>query len=166
MFENLELPPELSKHLVSMTPILGISGNLEVQSFHILTKYFPMKNNRFLLSLDCDEIPEELSLNVLRKGEDRILIAVLTNVRLQEKSLKKGQEIEVPVYIHSVISFELKLVEVLSSSDNEKIIVYEVLYANGVAGLDPSFNDDVTIAKTLEVMSLTAVDTLVNRRKI
>ncbi|MHA1552250.1 MAG: hypothetical protein ACTSUP_04515 [Candidatus Heimdallarchaeaceae archaeon] len=36
----------------------------------------------------------------------------------------------------------------------------------GVAGLDPTFNDKVTLAKTIEIMSLSAVDNYIIERKI
>ena len=50
--------------------------------------------------------------------------------------------------------------------NEEYFAILEVVQASGVAGLDPDFNDNITLAKTLEVMSLTAVDTYVIEKKL
>jgi hypothetical protein len=166
MFDQLQLPAELSKLMVSITPILGINGKIEEHNLYVLTKYFPIGNNRFVLSFSDKEIPSELTLNVLRKGEDSKIITALTETLIDKDKLKSGMKINSPFYIHSVISFEAKLLQTLDLEDEETIAVFEIVHASGVAGLDPDFNDDITLAKTLEVMSLTAVDTYVIKRKI
>lgn len=166
MFEQLQLPAELSKLMVSFTPLLGISGNIENHKLYVLTNYFPINNNRLVISFSEREIPKEITLNVLRKGEDSKILAALANQSLKVENLKKSSNFEAPLYIHSVISFEAKLVQVLDIGKEEFLAIFEVVQANGVAGLDPDFNDEITLAKTLEVMSLTAVDTYVIKRKL
>jgi len=166
MFEQLQLPAELSKLMVSFTPLLGISGNIENHKLYVLTKYFPINNNRLVISFSEREIPKEITLNVLRKGEDSKILAALANQSLKVENLKKSSNFEAPLYIHSVISFEAKLVQVLDVDEEEFLAIFEVVQASGVAGLDPDFNDEITLAKTLEVMSLTAVDTYVIKRKL
>jgi len=166
MFEQLQLPAELSKLMVSFTPLLGISGNIENHKLYVLTKYFPINNNRLVISFSEREIPKEITLNVLRKGEDSKILAALANQSLDVENLKKCSNFETPLYIHSVISFEAKLVQVLKVDEEEFLAIFEVVQASGVAGLDPDFNDEITLAKTLEVMSLTAVDTYVIKRKL
>ncbi len=166
MFEQLQLPAELSKLMVSFTPLLGISGNIENHKLFVLTNYFPINNNRLVISFSEREIPKEITLNVLRKGEDSKILAALANQSLKVENLKKSSNFEAPLYIHSVISFEAKLVQVLDVDEEEFLAIFEVVQASGVAGLDPDFNDEITLAKTLEVMSLTAVDTYVIKRKL
>jgi len=166
MFDQLELPAELCKYLVSVTPILGISGTIKDHKLHVLTKFFPLKNTQMILVFSDDNIPDELTLNLLRKGEDMVLISAYKKEQLDSKMLKNSKEIQSPFYVHSVVSFEAKLNEKIVSNANSFLALYDIILGKGVAGLDPSFNDDVTIAKTIEVMSLTAVDTLIVKRKI
>lgn len=166
MFEQLQLPAELSKLMVSFTPLLGISGNIENHKLYVLTNYFPINNNRLVISFSKREIPKEITLNVLRKGEDSKILAALANQSLEVENLKKSSNFETPLYIHSVISFGAKLVQVLNVDEEEFLAIFEVVQASGVTGLDPDFNDEITLAKTLEVMSLTAVDTYVIKRKL
>jgi hypothetical protein len=166
MFDQVKLPPDLCNYLVSISPLLAIGGNIEEQDLFVLTKYFPLNECRILLALPKNGIPDEISLNLLRKGEDRILISAYNQGQLESKLVKTGNSISAPIYIHSVISFEAKLIGEIEIDSDENIAIYEIIDASGVAGLDPDFNDGVTIAKTLEVMSLTAVDTLVIERKI
>ncbi len=166
MFDQLQLPANLCNLMVSITPLLGISGTIEEHRLHVLTKYFPITKNRIIIAFSNKEIPSELTLNVLRKGEDNKILAALTEQSLDSQNLKKGGRIESPLYIHSVVSFEVKLLQILDIESEEYLAVFEVVNASGVAGLDPDFNDNITLAKTLEVMSLTAVDTYVIKRKL
>ena len=166
MFDQLQLPAELSNLMVSITPILGISGKKEEHKLFVLPKYFSIGNNRLVIAFPEKEIPSEVSLNVLRKGEDSKIITALSGSTLDVQNLEEGRTISSPHYIHSVISFEAKLIQVLEIESGENLAVFEVIQARGVAGLDPDFNDQITLAKTLEVMSLTAVDTYVIKRKI
>lgn len=166
MFDQLELPAELSKYLVSVTPILGISGTIDDHELYVITKYFPLGNNKMIISIPDGSIPDNLTLNILRKGEDRMLISVYKKEKLETKILKDSKEIQSPFYVHSVVSFEAKLSEKININNNSRLAIYDIIRAVGVAGLDPSFNDDVTVAKTIEVMALTAVDTLVVKRKV
>jgi hypothetical protein len=166
MFDQLELPTELSKYLVSVTPILGINGTIDDHELYVITKYFYLGNNKLILSISDGSIPDNLSLNLLRKGEDRMLISAYKKEKLESKMLKDSKEIQSPFYVHAVVSFGAELSEKIDISINSKLAVYDIVQAIGVAGLDPSFNDDVTIAKTIEVMALTAVDTLVVERKL
>jgi len=166
MFDNLDLPPELSEYLVSITPILGLSGTMDNYDLYVISKYFPLPNNKILILAEFDEIPKELTLNVLRKGEDAVLISAYNKSSLPEKAIAGSNKINSPFYTRSIVVFELRLEKELQYEATEKLAVYSVVHAHGVAGLDPSFNDEVTIAKTFEVMSLTAVDNLVIKRKL
>ena len=166
MFDQLQLPAELSSLMVSITPLLGISGNIDEHKLYVLTKYFPLSNNRLVISFSVKEIPSEITLNILRKGEDSKIPAALSNQSLEEKNLKESTKITSPFYIHSIVSFEAKLLQVLDVGNEEHLAIFEVVQASGVAGLDPDFNDNITLAKTLEVMSLSAVDTYVIERKL
>ena len=165
MFDQLELPAELCRYLVSVTPILGISGAIDDHELHVITKYFHLGNNKLILSFSDDSIPDNLTLNLLRKGEDRMLISAYKKEKLEHKMLKESKEIQSPFYVHAVVSFEANIREKIGTNSNSKLAIYDIVNAVGVAGLDPSFNDNVTIAKTIEVMALTAVDTLVVERK-
>ena len=166
MFDNLDLPPELSDYLVSITPILGISGVFDNYTLHVISKYIPLPDNRLLILLETNVIPKDMTLNILRKGEDDVLISAYNKSILHEKVIEKSKKIESPFYSRSVVSFELKFEHEFPTETGEKLAVFEVVHAHGVAGLDPSFNDEVTIAKTFEVMALTAVDNLVIKRKL
>ena len=166
MFDQVKLPKDLCNFLVSISPLLGIGGKVDNQELYVLTKYFPLNECRVLITLPKNGIPKELSLNILRKGEDRILISAYNKEKLESKLVSPGNEISAPIYNHSVISFEAKLFKQLEYTGDETLAIYEIVHATGVAGLDPNFNDSVTIAKTLEVMTLTSVDTLVIERKI
>lgn len=166
MFEQLQLPAELSQLLVSISPILGISGKVDDHKLYVLTKYFTLNNNKVVISFTEKDIPKEITLNILRRGEDSKILAALSNQSLEEEKLKKSSNFEAPFYIHSVISFEAKLERVVEVDSKEFLAIFKVVQASGVAGLDPDFNDEITLAKTLEVMSLTAVDTYVIKRKI
>ena len=164
MFDRLELSPSLSKYLIAISPILGITGSVENKKFYVLSKYFSLKDDRIVIDFCSDSPPEQLSLNLLRKGEDPILIAVLSNFPIEYKYFKEGRNLPVPIYLNSVISFECTLEEKLEVQDS-RIAIYKVVQASGVAGLDPDFNDEITIAKTLEVMTLAAVDTYIINKK-
>ncbi len=118
MFDSVELPSEICKHLVSITPILGISGSFDNYSLWMLPKYFPISSNQILIPFSSKEPPEELSLNILRKGEDDTMIATYKQSKLDSKVLEEGKKIE------------------------------------------------ITIAKTIEVMAPTPVDTLVVEKKL
>ena len=166
MFDQLELPAELCKYLVSVTPILGVSGTIEDHELYVITKYFQIRNNKMMLLISDGPIPDNLTLNLLRKGEDRMFISAYNKEKLESNMLKESKEIQSPSYVHSVVSFEAKLNEKVLIKSDSNIAIYEIIHAVGVAGLDPSFNDDVTISKTIEVMALTAVDTLVVERKM
>lgn len=166
MFDQLELPAELCKYLVSVTPILGVSGTIEDHELYVITKYFQIRNNKMMLLISDGPIPDNLTLNLLRKGEDRMFISAYNKEKLEYNMLKESKEIQSPSYVHSIVSFEAKLNEKVLIKSDSNIAIYEIIHAVGVAGLDPSFNDDITISKTIEVMALTAVDTLVVERKM
>ena len=166
MFDNLDLPPELSGYLVSITPVLGISGTIDNYNLYAIPKYIPLPNNKILISTEFDEIPMDMTLNVLRKGEDDVLISAYSKSILSEKALAVSKKINSPFYTRSIVVFELKFEKDLQYETKEKLAIYSVVHAHGVAGLDPSFNDEVTMTKTFEVMSLTAVDTYVIERKL
>ena len=166
MFDQLQLPAELSQLLVSISPILGISGKIDDHKLYVLTKYFPINNDRLVISFTEKDIPKEITLNILRKGEDSKILAAFSNQSLEEEKLKISSNFEAPLYIHSVISFEAKLDQVVEVDNEEFLAIFKVIQAYGAAGLDPDFNDEITLAKTLEVMSLTAVDTYVIKRKL
>ena len=158
MFDQLELPPELSQYLNSISPILGISGEIKSHKMFMLDKYISLPDNRILLFFNSEDIPEEISLNLLRKGEDKILISALTNHPLEEKYLKKGNKVAAPIYVHSVVSFEAIFVQKLLELDKGSLVIFKIIHGSGVAGLDPDFNDHITIIKTVEVMTLSPVD--------
>lgn len=165
MFDRLELSTSLAKYLLSISPVLGICGEGENSSYYMITKYFSLGEDKIIVEIGSESAPEELSLNLLRKGEDPMLIAIQKKFPIEEKYFQKGKAISTSIYVNSVISFECKLVKELNIY--KKILgVYRVVQVNGVAGLDPDFNDDVTIAKTIEVMTLAAVDTFIINRKI
>lgn len=166
MFDRLELSTSLSKYLVSISPILGISGDLDHKEYFMITKYFSLKDDRILIEICKDSAPEELSLNLLRKGEDSILMAAKSEVPINEKYFQTGKIISAPIYLNSVISFECKLDKQLVVDSGCSVAIYKIVQASGVAGLEPDFNDDVTIAKTIEVMTLAAVDAHIVIRKI
>ena len=165
MFDRLELSPKLSKYLVSISPILGITGSIADFSLQMITKYFSLDEEKVLVELHTEVAPDELSLNLLRKGEDPILIAAITGFPIDEKYFQKGKRLDVPIYLNSVISFEGKLEETIKSSLDYTLAVYKIVQVSGVAGLDPDFNDDITIAKTLEIMTLASVDTYIINKK-
>lgn len=165
MFDRLELSPALSRYLNSISPMLGITGNLENRKYFMITRYFSLKDERILVELSTNSAPKELSLNLLRKGEDPLLMAVLAHFPIEDKNFQLGEAVSVPIYVNSVISFECKLVKQLLSEVDSSIAIYKVVHACGVAGLDPEFNEQVTIAKTVEVMTLSAVDTYVINKK-
>ncbi|MBY9002096.1 MAG: hypothetical protein KGD64_14345 [Candidatus Heimdallarchaeota archaeon] len=166
MFDNLELPSSMVKYLISITPLLGISGSLEKHELHVFNNYIPLSGNRLLIQLANSDVPEALSLNILRKGEDKIIISGYNKKNLEVKYMQTTGELKVPYYIHSVLSFEAKYEQTLDYQGKEKLAIYEIISAVGVAGLDPSFNEKVTLAKTIEVMSLSAVDNYVIKRKL
>lgn len=166
MFDSVELPSEICKHLVSITPILGISGSFDDYYLWIISKYFPISSNQILIPFSSKEPPKELSLNILRKGEDDTMIAVLKQSKLNPKVLEEGKKIVAPIYNRAIITLETKLSESSLITKNQKLAIYDIVYAYGVAGLDPDFNDEITIAKTIEVMSPTSVDTLVVKKKL
>ncbi|MHA1202962.1 MAG: hypothetical protein ACTSQ4_10640 [Candidatus Heimdallarchaeaceae archaeon] len=166
MFDRLELSTSLSKYLVSISPILGISGDIENKEFFMITKYFSLKDDKILIEICKNSAPEEFSLNLLRKGEDSILMAAQSGIPINEKYFQNGTIISAPIYLNSVISFECKLDNQLLVDNGCSIAIYKIVQASGVAGLDPDFNDDVTIAKTIEIMTLAAVDTHIVNKKI
>ena len=166
MFDQLDLPLDLSQYLISISPILGISGDVNDYQLHVITQYFALSNNMILINIEKEHIPEELTLNLLRKGEDEILIAAFNQSTIEKKYLQQGKKIKTPHYLHSILSFETKVFKKLEKINKQSLAIYEVLYVNGVAGLDPTFNDRVTLAKTLEVMALSAVDKYVIEKKI
>lgn len=166
MFDRLELSPSLAKYLISISPILGVSGTIGNSEYYMITKYMPLRDNMLLLELKSKKAPEELSLNLLRKGEDGLLISVKLNSSVSDNLFIKGTVLSVPIYKNSVLSLECKLVNQLDIDTPLCLAVYEVVQASGVAGLDPDFNDEVTIAKSIEVMTLAAVDTYIINRKI
>ena len=166
MFDNLELPSSMVDYLISITPILGISGTLDNYTLHIFRKYFALSDNKLILNFAEVAIPESISLNILRKGEDNTIISGYANERLDQKLLKTSKVLNNPYYIHSVLTFEAELEERLIYQGNETLAIYKIVAAFGVAGLDPTFSDKVTLAKTIEVMSLSAVDNYIIERKI
>lgn len=166
MFDSVELPSEICKHLVSITPILGISGSFDDYYLWIISKYFPISSNQILIPFPSKEPPEELSLNILRKGEDDTMIASFKQSKLDSKVLEEGKKIVSPVYNRAIITFETRLSESSLITGKQKLAVYDIVCAYGVGGLDPDFNDEITIAKTIEVMSPTPVDTLVVKKKL
>ncbi|MCK4973130.1 MAG: hypothetical protein KAS52_07390 [Candidatus Heimdallarchaeota archaeon] len=166
MFDNLELPSSMVDYLISITPILGISGTLESYTMYVFSKYFALYDNKILLHFAESDIPETISLNILRKGEDNTIISGTKNEKLDPKRLETSKALKNPYYIHSVITFEAKLEKKLDYNGNETLAIYEVVAAFGVAGLDPTFNDKVTLAKTIEIMSLSSVDNYIIERKI
>jgi len=166
MFDSVELPSEICKYLVSITPILGISGSFDNYYLWIFPKYFPISSNQILIPFSSKEPPEELSLNILRKGEDDTMIASFKQSKLDSKVLEEGKKIAAPVYSRSIITFETRLSESSLIIGKQKLAVYDIVYAYGVGGLDPDFNDEITIAKTIEVMAPTPVDTLVVEKKL
>ena len=166
MFDNLELPSSMVDYLISITPILGISGTLDNYTLYVFSKYLALSDNNIILNFASSDVPETISLNILRKGEDSIIISGTKNEKLDQKRLKTARVLKNPYYIHSVITFEAKLEDKLDHQGNETLAIYKVVAAVGVAGLDPTFNDRVTLAKTIEVMSLSAVDNYIIERKI
>ncbi len=161
MFDRLELSPELSRYLVSISPMLGISGNLEAHNLHVITNYFALKEAKLIVDICSVSAPNEISFNLLRRGEDSILIAAYSKEQLDKNNLQKGVKINAPIYVNSVISFEAILERTIDFNEGSSLAIYKIVHVSGVAGLDPDFNDDVTIAKTIEVMTLSAVDTYV-----
>ena len=166
MFDNLELPSSMVEYLISITPILGISGTLDDYTMYVFNKYFALSDNKILIHFTESDVPEAISLNVLRKGDDNTIISGYKNEKLDEKRLETAKVLNNPYYVHSVITFEAKLEKKLDHQGKESIAIYKVVAAMGVAGLDPTFNDKVTLAKTIEVMSLSAVDNYIIERKI
>ena len=166
MFDNLELPSRLVDYLISITPILGISGTLDNYTMHVFSKYFALSDNKLVLNFATPNVPETISLNILRKGEDNTIISGYKNETLNQKHLETSKVLSTPYYVHSVLTFEAKLEDKLDYQGTETLAVYKIVAALGVAGLDPSFNDEVTLAKTIEVMSLSAVDNYIIERKI
>ena len=166
MFDNLELPSSMVDYLISITPILGISGTSESYTMYVFSKYFALSDNKILLHFSDSDIPETISLNILRKGEDNTIISGTKNEKLDQKRLETAEVLKNPYYIHSVITFEVKLEKKLDYQGNEILAIYKVVAAFGIAGLDPTFNDKVTLAKTIEIMSLSAVDNYIIERKI
>ena len=166
MFDNLELPIEMSDYLISITPLLGISGTMDEYNLYSFNKYFSISDNRLVILFSTIDIPEKMTINVLRKGEDKKIIAVHKKEKINQKFLKESRLYFLPYYIHSVISFETKLEKIIYTKDNENLAIFKIDSAVGVAGLDPTFNDKVTLAKTLEVMSMSAVDNYVIERKL
>lgn len=165
MFDSINLPAELVKLLNSITPLVGIIGNINEHKLVLIDHYFPAGKNSLLMELSLDAPVEILSVNVLRKGEDEILVKAFKGEKIDPSKLKEGQERAV-FYTNSVISFILKHKETLKQNANSCICIYDVMNAWGVAGLDPTFNDDVTLAKSLEVMAMAAVDKYVVKRKL
>ncbi|MHA1552249.1 MAG: hypothetical protein ACTSUP_04510 [Candidatus Heimdallarchaeaceae archaeon] len=60
MFDNLELPSSMVDYLISITPILGISGTLESYTMYVFSKYFALSDNKILLHFSDSDIPEIL----------------------------------------------------------------------------------------------------------
>ncbi len=166
MFDNLELPSNMVDYLISITPILGISGTLESYTTFVFSKYIALSDNKIILHFAESDIPETISLNILRKGDDNTIISGYKNEKLDLKRLKTAKVLNNPYYVHSVIIFEAKFEETLDYPGNETLAVFKIVAALGVAGLDPTFNDKVTLAKTIEIMSLSAVDNYIIERKI
>ncbi len=166
MFDNLELPSGMVDYLISITPILGISGTLDNYTMFVFRKYFALSDNKLIVHFENSDIPETMSLNILRKGEDNTILSGHKNERLDQNRLETSNVLKNPYYVHSVITFEVELEEKLDYQGNETLAIYEVVAALGVAGLDPTFNDKVTLAKTIEIMSLSAVDNYIIERKI
>lgn len=166
MFDNLELPSSMVDYLVSITPILGISGTLDNYTMYVFSKYFALSDNKIILHFTESDVPETISLNILRKGDDNTVISGYKNEKLDQKRLETAKVLNNPYYVHSVITFEVKFEEKLDYQENETLAIYKVVAAFGVAGLDPTFNDKVTLAKTIEIMSLSAVDNYIIERKI
>lgn len=166
MFDNLKLPASMVNYFISITPILGLSGTLDNYTMYVFNKYFALSDNKIVLNFAESNIPETISLNILRKGDDNTIISGTKNEKLDQKRLEKANVLKNPYYVHSVITFEVKLEEKLDYHGNETLAIYKVVAAFGVAGLDPTFSDKVTLAKTIEVMSLSAVDNYIIERKI
>ncbi|MHA1685612.1 MAG: hypothetical protein ACTSYD_04295 [Candidatus Heimdallarchaeaceae archaeon] len=166
MFDSIELPVELVSLFNSPTPLLGIVGTIERHRLIVITNYFHIGKQDLLLEIPNLSPPNVFTINVLRKGEDHILMKAHANEQIEEQKLKIVEPHSVPFYLHSVLSFVLKYKETLKTTENSSLCIYESLIAWGVAGLDPTFNDDVTLAKSLEVMAMTYVDKLVVDRKI
>ncbi|MHA1202481.1 MAG: hypothetical protein ACTSQ4_08170 [Candidatus Heimdallarchaeaceae archaeon] len=74
MFDNLELPSSMVDYLVSITPILGISGTLNNYTMYVFSKYFALSDHKILLHFTESDIPKTISLNILRKGDDNTVI--------------------------------------------------------------------------------------------
>ena len=166
MFDNLELPSDMVDYLISITPILGMSGTLDNYTMFVFKKYFALSDNKLLIYFTDSDIPESMSLNILRKGEDNTIISGCKNEKLDKKHLETSKVLKNPYYVYSVITFEVEFEEKLDYQGNEILAIYKVVAAFGVAGLDPTFNDKVTLAKTIEIMSLSAVDNYIIERKI
>jgi len=166
MFDNLNLPVSMVDYLISITPILGLSGTLDNYTMYVFSKYFALSDNKIVLHFAESDIPVTISLNILLKGDDNTIISGYKNEKLDQKRLERAKVLNNPYYIHSVITFEAKLEEKLDYQGNETLAIYKVVAALGVAGLDPTFSDKVTLAKTIEVMSLSAVDNYIIERKI
>ena len=77
MFKRLDLPQKMNEFLVSITPLLAI-GKDEKTTYSVITNYLSISKNKLAI-IHTDILGEELSLNILRKKEDPILISAYKN---------------------------------------------------------------------------------------
>ncbi len=174
MFDRINLSPKIVGLLNAVTPALILSGTLSEFKAEISTKFFSLQKEQFfstsqpeiLLHLPKMDYPEELTLNILRKGDDTIIEKVYREGTCDREKITASSKIGSPTYQNSILTLELRKEEEYMIINKHKIAIYEVLHGSGVTGLDTAFNDDITLAKTIEVMSPTQVDNLVVKKRI
>ncbi len=164
MFDRLELSTELSKYCVSITPIFALTGTISDPQGLIIHKYLTLSDNNIILTIDRKEIPEELTLNILRKGFDNLIIQTFEE-NFAYPHLIESKSISAPGYEQSILTFEAKKERIIEKIGEESIVLYKLVRAEGVAGLDPDFNDASTLSKTMEVMAISPVDYFYALRK-
>ncbi|MHA1401434.1 MAG: hypothetical protein ACTSQE_13880 [Candidatus Heimdallarchaeaceae archaeon] len=166
MFKRMDLPKRMNEFLVSITPLLGISGDKESATYFVVNNYISLSETKLALQLDSEEYPPEISLNILRKNEDPILINAYQNKQIKRELLIPSKEIACLTYGYSILTLETKFREELESSENLSFGIYEIVHVTGDFALDPDFNDDISIAKSIETMAMTAVDSRVVYKKV
>lgn len=174
MFNRIDLSPKIVELLNAVTPALILYGTLSECKAEITTKYFSLQKEEFfstsqpeiLLHLPKMNYPDELTLNILRKGDDAIIEKAYKEGSIEVEKITPSSKIGSPTYKNSILRLELRKEKEYVIINKHKIAIYEVLQGSGVTGLDTAFNDDITLAKTIEVMSPTQVDNLVAKKRI
>jgi len=166
MFDNVELPIEIAKYIVSITPVLAIFKEDKKLKYKLIEHIFWVEEGHFLVKWPGTLSPKSVIFNILKKGEDKILINAILNQEINKELLADSTYIAAPRYRNCVLNFECNKASDLEICENYSITKYKVLSAYGVMGLEPNFNDSITISKTIEVMSLTPVDAQIIKKKI